>query len=198
LGNWLTAEQAERFLSIPDLSTIKGIRDSAVIGLLLSAGLRRSELAGLNVEHFQHRQGRWLIADLVGKHGRIRSVPIPAWAQIAVARWQGAGDITEGAIFRRVNRHGQVTPWRISPQAVLEIVKTYAERLSLEVSPHDLRRTFARLAHLGQTPLEQIQLSLGHASVVTTELYLGIKQNLQDAPCDHLGLISELKVSETF
>jgi hypothetical protein len=40
----------------------------------------------------------------------------------------------------------------------------------------------------GYAALEQIQLSLGHSSVVTTELYLGLKQDLRDAPCDHLGL----------
>jgi integrase len=51
------------------------------------------------------------------------------------------------------------------------------------------RRSFARLAYLGQSPLEQIQLSLGHASVMTTENYLGVKQNLTDAPCDRLGLM---------
>jgi integrase len=56
------------------------------------------------------------------------------------------------------------------------------------LAPHDLRRTFAKLAHKGDAPLEQIQLSLGHASIQTTERYLGVKQSLSDAPCDHLGL----------
>ena len=54
--------------------------------------------------------------------------------------------------------------------------------------PHDLRRTFAKLAHQGRVPLEQIQLSLGHASIQTTERYLGVRQDLHDAPCDRLGL----------
>jgi site-specific recombinase XerD len=52
------------------------------------------------------------------------------------------------------------------------------------------RRSFARLARQGGAPLEQIQFSLGHASVQTTEVYLGSKQDLRDAPCDHLGLNS--------
>ena len=56
------------------------------------------------------------------------------------------------------------------------------------MAPHDLRRTFAKLAHKGKAAIEQIQLSLGHASIVTTEKYLGVRQDLQDAPCDHLGL----------
>lgn len=56
------------------------------------------------------------------------------------------------------------------------------------LSAHDLRRTFAKLAHKGGAGLDQIQLSLGHASIKTTERYLGITQDLTDAPCDHLGL----------
>ena len=57
-----------------------------------------------------------------------------------------------------------------------------------DIAPHDLRRTFAKLAHKGRAALEQIQLSLGHASIQTTERYLGVRQDLADAPCDRLGL----------
>ena len=49
-------------------------------------------------------------------------------------------------------------------------------------------RTFAKLAHKGRAALEQIQLSLGHTTVLTTERYLGVRQDLNDAPCDHLRL----------
>jgi integrase len=75
---------------------------------------------------------------------------------------------------------------------VFTVVKAYADQLHIVAGPHDLRRSYARLAHIGQAPLEQIQLSLGHASVVTTEIYLGVKQNLHDAPCDRLGLMPAL------
>lgn len=189
LGHWLTAEQAEKLMAAPDLSTVRGMRDSAIIALLVGAGLRRSELAGLNVDHIQYREGRWLIIDLSGKQGRIRSVPIPLWAHAAITCWMAAAGINEGALFRAVSSHGTVNRCRISPQAVFNIVKTYADQLAFTISPHDLRRSFARLAHLGHAPLEQIQLSLGHASVVTTEIYLGVRQNLHDAPCDRLGLM---------
>ena len=77
----------------------------------------------------------------------------------------------------------------MSAQAVFKTVAAYANRLGLNgVRPHDLRRTFAKLAHGGHSPLEQIQLSLGHASIQTTERYLGVRQDLTDAPCDRLGL----------
>jgi site-specific recombinase XerD len=77
LGHWLTAEQAEQLLTLPDLATLKGLRDAAVLATLLGAGLRRSELASLIFDHIQQRDGRWVIVDLAGKQGRIRSVPIP-------------------------------------------------------------------------------------------------------------------------
>jgi site-specific recombinase XerD len=68
------------------------------------------------------------------------------------------------------------------------VVKKNSEHCGLQVAPHDLRRSFAKLAHKGKAALEQIQLSLGHASIQTTERYLGVRQDLTDAPCDHLGI----------
>ncbi len=67
------------------------------------------------------------------------------------------------------------------------MVRDYGTAIGVLIGPHDLRRTFGKLAHKGNAALEQIQLSLGHASVIT-ERYLGVRQNLNDAPCDHLGL----------
>jgi site-specific recombinase XerD len=187
LGHWLTVEQAEQLLALPDLKTLKGNRDVAVLAILLGAGLRRSELTSLDCEHLQERDGRWVIVDLAGKMGRIRSVPIPLWAHAAITRWKDAAGIS--AVFRSVTRHGHLTPRRLSPQGVFAVVKAHAHRLHIVAGPHDLRRSFAKFAHIGLAPLEQIQLSLGHASVVTTEIYLGVKQNLHDAPCDRLGLL---------
>ena len=77
----------------------------------------------------------------------------------------------------------------ITEQAIYNVVAEYAEKLENDgIAPHDLRRTFAKLAHKGGSPIDQIQLSLGHDSIQTTEKYLGVEQDLTDAPCDHLGL----------
>ncbi len=73
----------------------------------------------------------------------------------------------------------------MTPQAVHDVVKCYAGG---DVAAHDLRRTYAKLAHKGGAGIDQIQLSLGHASMQTTERYLGVTQDLTNAPCDHLGL----------
>jgi len=82
----------------------------------------------------------------------------------------------------------------MTAQAIFEVVRQYGEQIGVrELAPHDLRRAFAKLAHKGHAALEQMQLSLGHASVTTTERYLGVRQDLTDAPCDHLGLRLEVQ-----
>ena len=66
----------------------------------------------------------------------------------------------------------------VLPVLKTEVVERYSRALGVPIAPHDLRRTFAKLAHRGHSPVEQIQLSLGHASLHTTERYLGLEQDL--------------------
>ena len=92
-------------------------------------------------------------------------------------------------IFRRVNRLGKVWGDGISPKAIWHVVKAAAKRTDIkDLAPHDLRRTCARLCHLAGGELEHIRFLLGHASVQTTEHYLGCKQKLSQAVNDNLGL----------
>jgi site-specific recombinase XerD len=65
LGNWLSIQQAQKLLNTPDASTTKGLRDRAILAVLLGCGLRRSEVAALTFRHVQQRDGRWCIVDLV-------------------------------------------------------------------------------------------------------------------------------------
>jgi integrase len=124
---------------------------------------------------------------LAGEGSRLRGVPMPGWAKLALDHWTTAAGITEGRSFRAISSQGELQD-SLTAQAVYLIVRHYTTLLGFAIAPHDLRRTFARLAHNGKAPLEQIQLSLGHDSIVTTERYLGTRQNLQDAPCDRLGI----------
>jgi site-specific recombinase XerD len=188
-GNWLTQAQAQHLLDAPDVGTRKGVRDRAMLAVLLGCGLRRSEIAALTLAHVQQRDGRWVIVDLVGKHHRVRSVPMPSWTKVAIDAWTSRAGVDTGRVFRslRKGNHGAVGAG-LSTQAIANVVAAYAGPLGLTVAPHDCRRTFAKLALKGGARLEQIQLSLGHASIRTTERYLGVEQDLTDAPCDRLGL----------
>jgi integrase len=156
---------------------------------LLGCGLRRSELAALTVKHLQPRDNRWCIVDLVGKHRRVRTIPMPSWVKNAIDAWTSNAGVTPGYIFRPVNRGDQVRGERMSEKVVWQMLKTYAAEAGLpDIAPHDLRRTTAKLCRATGGELEQIQLPLGHSSVQTTERYLGTKQDLAHAPNDAIKL----------
>jgi len=189
IGNWLEPADARELLRAPTGAGKKAVRDRAVLGLLLGCALRRAELVRLEVEDVQQRVGRWVLPDLVGKGGRVRTVPIPAWVKLLLDQWMMAAAITAGPLFRSVNKGDAVSAHGFTENAVWGIVREYAGDLELgNLAPHDLRRTCARLCRESGGALEQIQLLLGHASVQTTMNYLGTKQNLTEAVNDRLGL----------
>jgi integrase/recombinase XerD len=76
---------------IPDRSTLKGKRDCVILSLLVGCALRRQELASLDIESIQMREGRWVVADLRGKGGRVRTVAIPLWVKQSNRRLDGSG-----------------------------------------------------------------------------------------------------------
>src|ERR1700726_2199749 len=107
VGNWLSLLQAQTLLNTPDARTKKGIRDRAMFAVLLACGLRRSEVAALTMRHVQQRDNRWCIVDLVGKHGRVRTIPMPTWVKVAIDAWTLAAGLVAGHVLRRVNRADQ-------------------------------------------------------------------------------------------
>jgi integrase len=89
--------------------------------------LRRSEVAELTFKPIQRRDGRWCIVDLVGKHGRVRTMPIPTWVKVAINVWAAAAGITDGPVFRSVNRGGKIRDTALSEKVVWLLIRTYAE-----------------------------------------------------------------------
>src|SRR5713101_883484 len=122
-GNWLSIRQAQALLAAPDPTTIKGLRDRAILAVLLGCGLRRSEVASLTLRHIQQRDGRWCIVDLKGKHGRIRTAPIPIWVKIAIDLWVLAADLAEGYVFRPVSRADRPTGERLGEKVVWQMLQ---------------------------------------------------------------------------
>jgi len=188
LGNWLTREQARELLQVPDRSTLKGKRDHAILAVLVGCALRRDELATLEVETLQMREGRWVLADLLGKGGRVRTVAVPIWVKQAIHAWMTAAGIEEGRLLRRIRKGGKVgtslTDW-----AIWSVVEQSAKQIGIErFGAHDLRRTCAKLCRKAGGDLEQIKFLLGHSSIQTTERYLGSEQEIAIAVNDNLGL----------
>jgi len=189
LGNWLTPEQGRRLLAQANVVTPRARRDHAILAMLIGCGLRRGELLALTLESIQQREDHWVIADLVGKGGHVRTVPIPTWVKTAVDEWTAIVGIADGVVFRAINKAGRVWGNGMSPKVLWDVVRAAAARADIDkLAPHDLRRTCARLCHLAGGELDQIQFLLGHVSIQTTERYLGCKQKLRCAVNDRLGI----------
>ena len=168
IGNWLTA-------AIFDLGSLRGRRDYAMVAVLLGCGLRRAEVAGLGVDSLQQREEHWVIADMIGKGGHVRTVPVPGWVKTAVDNWMTAAGVNTGPIFRPINKAQRVGNGGFSPKVIWGVVKAGCAKCGLDnVAPHG--------------ELEQTQFLLGHVSVQTTERYLGCKQRLRNAVNDNIGL----------
>jgi integrase len=189
LGNWLTVDQGLTLLHVFDRATLRGLRDYAMVAILIGCGLRRAELATVTVGELQRREEHWVFADLIGKGGHVRTVPVPDWVGSAIQAWVTAADVAAGPLFRAINKAGRVAITGFSAKVVWSVVTTACRQCGLPgVAPHDLRRTCARLCHDAGGEIEQIQYLLGHESVQTTERYIGCKQRLRNAVNDRIGL----------
>ena len=189
VGNWLTAEEGKKLLGAESADTLRARRNRALLSLLIGCGLRRAEVTTLQLEDLQLREGHWVIADLGGKGGHIRTIPVPQWVKEAVDSWTVGAGITSGPLLRSINKAGRIWGHGFTPKVIWAIVKANAKSCGLpSVAPHDLRRTWARLCHQAGGELDQIQFLLGHVSIQTTERYLGCKQRFHDAVNDHIGL----------
>jgi len=160
-----------------------------MLAVLLGCGLRRGELLALQLGWIQQREEHWVIADLVGKGGHVRTVPMPTWVKAAVDAWTATAGITEGAVFRAISKVGRVWGDGMTAKVLWDIVRAAAAEAGIaKLAPHDLRRTCARLCHLAGGELDQIQFLLGHVSIQTTERYLSCKEQLRCAVNDRLGI----------
>jgi integrase len=189
LGNWLTREQAKELLTVPDRSKLKGKRDYVIIALLVGCALRRQELASLKIEDIQLREGRWVIIDLRGKGGRIRTVAVPIWVKQGIDAWITAAKIEKGRLLRPLSKSGKLVADELGDWAIWSVVEQSSKQIGIEhFGAHDLRRTCAKLCRKNGGDLEQIKFLLGHSSIQTTERYLGSEQEIAIAVNDNLGL----------
>ncbi len=163
-GQRLTEEQVRRVIE-----RVKNPRDIVAIGLMLHCGLRRAEAAAVTVEHVQVLDGQPVLRNLIGKGGKMRTVRMPAWLFDACYRWMEIGGVRNGPLLG------------IGVDTLRNIAMKYAG-----VQCHDLRRTVGALARAKGVPLETIRDMYGHASVVTTERYIGRDMNIGIAAGDVL------------
>ena len=184
--------QALALLEAPAADTIKGLRDRAILAVLLYHGLRRDELVKLRVRDLQERSGV-LHFSVAGKGGKRRYVPAHLAAVQRVREYlkvAGHRDDADGALFRRVrggkpDTSAEAARGLDASSVYDQVVKRYAATAGIDVpgfSPHSLRATAATNAIEGGADLEQTRDWLGHANVATTTLYDRRRKRPEDSP----------------
>jgi len=191
----LKKEQVEAMLRAIDRATLQGVRDYALILLLVRTGLRREEAARLQVADLQQRQGHWVL-DTRRKGGKTQYVKVPADVYRAMQVWIVQASLTDGALWRHCPRQGRGLQMQylvgglLTSDGMLKIVQARARkaRIPIAISPHVLRATFITLALDAGAPLHKVQYAAGHADPRTTERYHRSKQNLDDNAVDYIRL----------
>lgn len=177
---WLSQAEVKNLLGTANIRTLAGKRNRLILGLLVGAGLRREELAELTFDAITLQPVAGKIRTVLtihGKGGKDRVVPLSDALAGALDQWAG---ITggKGHIARRISKGGAMGE-RLSAVAIFEIVNRAGRAIGRpELAPHDLRRTYARIGYDAGVDIGQISTLLGHASIATTQKYLGLKVNL--------------------
>lgn len=174
----LSDEQVRALLAAPDVHSLKGKRDQAILSTLLYHGLRREELCSLRKEDIKIRRGVSYLR-VYGKGGKLRYVPLhPATAGFIDDYLQASGHATsdEAPLFRpiRDNRRGLAAGAALTANGVYTLLKRYAQVAQLnigQVGPHSLRATAATNALEHEADIAKVQEWLGHANIATTRMY---------------------------
>ncbi len=180
--------EAKALLEAPASDTLKGLRDRAILSILLFHGLRRAELCSLAVGDLQSRRGVMHFR-VHGKGGKIRFLPVHPHSLQRISEYlerAGHGDKPDNALFRPVkNSAGGLDEALTGHGVYKDVVKKYARTLGLDpgaVCVHGLRATAATNALDHEADIAKVQEWLGHASIATTRLYDRRKTKPEDSP----------------
>lgn len=174
LPKFLTVSEVESLLSQPNEKEIKGLRDKAMLEVLYATGLRVSELIHLMPEDL-NLEANFLICK--GKGGKERIVPLGSSAVKAIRRYM---DEARPRFLKKLSRELFLTRRgeAFTRQGFWKMLREYAEKagLSVQISPHVLRHSFATHLLEGGADLRSVQLMLGHSQITTTQIYTHVSR----------------------
>jgi integrase/recombinase XerC len=171
LPHFLTSDEIGKLLEAPKGSTPAAVRDRAILETLYSAGLRVSELVGLNDGDIDSAAG---IVRIRGKGKKERLAPIGSYADRALEKWLSVRTLSsrektgrEAPVF--TNKFGM----RLTTRSVARMLEKYINETGLDqrTSPHTLRHSFATHLLDRGADIRSVQELLGHKSLVTTQIY---------------------------
>ncbi len=170
-------KEARRILDAPDASTVRGLRDRAILSVGFQAGPRRSEIASLLVRDF-HTNAGFKSLHFVRKGGEDLSLALNPQTTQRIADYlsaAGHGGDLDGPLFRPTghNQFNKESRRHVNPETVDWILRRYVSALGLDLgySAHSMRATFITTALNNGASLEDVQRDVGHADPTTTRLY---------------------------
>ncbi len=173
----LAPKDLDRLLGSPDLLTIKGLRDKAILELFFSTGLRLSELTSLSRDLDLSRDE----FSIRGKGDKIRLVFLSDKAKEAIKNYLSKRQDVDEALFvqtgkRLSEKKGSL---RLTPRSIERMVRYYATKagISEKVTPHILRHSFATDLLQNGADIRSVQVMLGHANIATTQIYTHVTDN---------------------
>jgi len=171
---FLNEGELERLFDQPDIQTLNGLRDRAILELLFSSGLRVSELVGLDQEHINLKRREFMVR---GKGQKDRPIFISEDAAMWLERYLTKREDTTRPLFVRYGGRKAVDLsgnfHRLTARSVQRLVAHYAllAGITKHVSPHTLRHSFATDLLMNGADLRSVQAMLGHSNIATTQIY---------------------------
>lgn len=172
---FLTQEEVDAILRVPDRRTSQGKRDYAIILLLLTTGLRKAEICSLKIRSLATYRNQAVI-DVTGKGKRFRRIPLKPEALLAIKDYlkvNGSCDPNH-PLFYTLGKHGPYESRSLTGKAVDCLVKSMAKKALIKknIHPHCLRHTFATTLLDNGNDLKTVQALMGHTQISSTECYL--------------------------
>lgn len=171
---FLNEDEVERLFQQPDITSINGLRDRAILELLFSSGLRVSELVGLDKDHINLKRREFMVR---GKGQKDRPIFISPEAANWIERYTAERKDTARPLFVRYSGTKKVDNTgnfhRLTARSIQRLVAHYAlmAGITKHVSPHTLRHSFATDLLMNGADLRSVQAMLGHSNIATTQIY---------------------------
>ncbi len=171
---FLNAEEIDRLFAQPDITSLNGLRDRAILELLFSSGLRVSELVSLDRDHVNLKRREFMVR---GKGQKDRPIFISPGAADWLQQYLDRREDTTRPMFirysgsKKVDRTGNFH--RLTARSVQRMVARYAllAGITKHVSPHTMRHSFATDLLMNGSDLRSVQALLGHSNISTTQIY---------------------------
>ncbi len=170
-GRSLSKKESKALINTcKDDDSIEGKRDLAIIVLMLSSGLRRSEITALDINDFNIKTGQLIVQS--GKGNKQRELFLQSESILLIEPWIDCRGFHPGRLFNPVKSSGEIIFSKMNSQTIYDLLHRRSKQANIEkCSPHDLRRTFVTRLLQSGIDINTVRQLAGHTDIQTTAKY---------------------------